>query len=159
MNQAGNTLFMRIASPARVIRPLLWVVLSRSLQVRFGICLFRGSCMREYGCLPFTWANRSVHGGQMVGKIQHWLISSRNLFYHLYKSVPFTKRRLRTPELGIKDGFEVMEHEFSFGIFRPEKQDYSFRYSVAPGHFSMERPEKVLFHLLSTGFSGKLGKW
>ena len=39
MNQArnrvaGNTLFMRIASPAHVIRPLLWVVLSRSLHVK-----------------------------------------------------------------------------------------------------------------------------
>ena len=31
---AGNTLFMPIASPAHVIRPLLSVVLSRSLHVR-----------------------------------------------------------------------------------------------------------------------------
>ena len=58
----------------------------------------------------------------MVVKIQDWLISSRNLFYHFYRSVQFTRRRLQTPEPGIKDGFEVMEHEFSFGIFRPEKQ-------------------------------------
>ena len=39
MNQArnrtaGNTLFMRTASPAHVIRPLLRVVLSRSLHVK-----------------------------------------------------------------------------------------------------------------------------
>ena len=39
MNQArnrtaGNALFMRIASPAHVTRPLLIVVLSRSLQVK-----------------------------------------------------------------------------------------------------------------------------
>ena len=39
MNQArnrsaGNTLFMRIACPGHVIRPLLWVVLSRSLHVK-----------------------------------------------------------------------------------------------------------------------------
>ena len=77
----------------------------------------------------------------MVVKIQGWLISSRNLFYHFYKSVPFTKRRLRTPEPGIKVGFEVMEHEFSFGIFRPEKQDYSFRYSVSPEIFRWKDPK------------------
>ena len=53
MNQArnrtaGNTLFLRIASPAHVIRPLQWVVLSRSFARKsFGICRFRGSCMRE----------------------------------------------------------------------------------------------------------------
>ena len=39
MNQArnrtaGNTLFMRFSSPAHVIRPLLLVVLSRSLHVK-----------------------------------------------------------------------------------------------------------------------------
>ena len=35
--------------------------------------------------------------------------------YHLYKSVT----RPRKPATGIKDGFEQMEHEFPFGIFRP----------------------------------------
>ena len=33
-------------------------------------------------------------------------------------------------ETGIKDGFEEMEHKFLFGIFRPEKQDYLFRYKM-----------------------------
>ena len=49
----------------------------------------------------------------------------------------------------MKDGFEEMEHEFLFGIFRPEKQDYLFRCSVAPGNFPPERPKKVMFHSLS----------
>ena len=35
-----------------------------------------------------------------------------------------------------------MEHEFLFGIFRPEKQDYLFKCSVAPGNSSLERPKK-----------------
>ena len=58
MNQAknrtaGHTLFMRIASPAHVIRPLLlWVVLSRSLHVKaleFTAFVVRvGTCTREY---------------------------------------------------------------------------------------------------------------
>ena len=58
MNQAknrtaGHTLFMRIASPAHVIRPLLlWVVLSRSLHVKaleFTAYVVRvGTCTREY---------------------------------------------------------------------------------------------------------------
>ena len=32
------------------------------------------------------------------------------------------KKRPRRPEPGIKDGFEEMDHEFPFGIFRPEKK-------------------------------------
>ena len=35
----------------------------------------------------------------------------------------------------IKDGFEEIEHEFPFGTFRPEKQDYLFRRFVTPGNF------------------------
>ena len=31
--------------------------------------------------------------GQMASKIQGWQISSRNRFYHLYKSVPYTPKR------------------------------------------------------------------
>ena len=72
--------------------------------------------------LPFTWANRSVHGlGKMVRKIQDWLISSRNRVYYLYKSVLFSEKRPRRREDGVKDDFEKMEHEFPFGTFRPEK--------------------------------------
>ena len=72
------------------------------------------------------------------------LISPRNRVYHLYEPVPFIGlgKRLRRPETGIKDGFEEMEHEFLFGIFRPEKQDYLFRCSVAPGNCPLERPKK-----------------
>ena len=57
--------------------------------------------------------------------------------YHLYKSVPFTEKRLRRSETGIKDGFQEMELEFPFVIFRPEKQDYLFRSSFAPGNFPL----------------------
>ena len=40
---------------------------------------------------------------------------SRNRGNHLYKSVPFTEKRLQKPETGIKDGFEEMEQEFPLG--------------------------------------------
>ena len=53
-----------------------------------------------------------------------------------------TEKKPRTPETGIKDGFGEMEHDFQFEIFRPEKQDYLFRFSVAPGNFPSERLEK-----------------
>ena len=42
-------------------------------------------------------------------------MSSRNRGNHLYKSVPFTEKRLQKPETGIKDGFEEMEQEFPLG--------------------------------------------
>ena len=51
--------------------------------------------------------------------------------------------------------FEQMEHKFSFGTFRPEKQDYLFRRSVAPGNFHLERPEKLCTIYFPTGISGK----
>ena len=41
-----------------------------------------------------------------------------------------------------KKGFEETEHEFPFGTFRPGKQVYHFRRSVAPGSFTPKRPEQ-----------------
>ena len=73
----------------------------------------------------------------------------------MYRSVPFNGKRLRRPQTGIKDGFEEMEHEFPFGIFRPEKQDYLFRCSVAPGNFPLGRPKKLCSIYFRTGFPGK----
>ena len=41
-----------------------------------------------------------------------------------------------------------MEHEFKFERFRPEKQDYHFRRSVAPDIFSFHwKGSKTLLHL------------
>ena len=42
---------------------------------------------------------------QMISKIQDWGILSLNRVYHLYKSVPFTKKRPQRRETGIKDGW------------------------------------------------------
>ena len=60
--------------------------------------------------------------GKLVGiLLGKWYAKSglvnfaRNRVYRLYKSVPFTEKRRRKPETGIKDGFEEMEHEFPFG--------------------------------------------
>ena len=55
---------------------------------------------------------------------------------------------------GIRDGFEEMEHKFSFGTFRPGKQDYLCRCCVAPGIFPPKRPEKSCTIYFSTGLSG-----
>ena len=46
---------------------------------------------------------------QIVGKIHDWKISFRNRVYHSCKSVPFTEKK---PEVGIKEGFQEMEHEY-----------------------------------------------
>ena len=42
------------------------------------------------------------------------------------------KKRPRRPEPGIKDGFEEMDHEFPFGIFRPEKKKNRTTFSNVP---------------------------
>jgi len=76
----------------------------------------------------------------------------------LYKTVPFTGKRLRRPETGIKDGFEEIEHEFLLGIFHPEKQDYLFRCSVVRcfPKCSAGTTKKVMFYLLSNRIFWKL---
>ena len=81
----------------------------------------------------------------MISKIQDWWILPWNHVYHLYKSVSFTKKRPQRRETGIKDRWEEMEYGFLFGRFYPEKQDYLFRCSVAPGNFLLERPKKSCY--------------
>jgi len=44
--------------------------------------------------------------------------------------------------------------QISVWIFNPEKQDYLFRCSVAPGNFPLERRKKSCFIYFPTGFSG-----
>ena len=84
----------------------------------------------HFGCLPFTWANRSAHGS---GK---WQAKS-----HL----TLAEKRPRKLETGIIYGFEEMEQKFSFEPFR--QQDHLFRNSVAPGNFPLERPKSSLSFL------------
>ena len=95
---------------------------------------------------------------QMISKIQDWWILSWNRVYHLYKSVPFTKKRPRRPQTGsgIQDGLEEMECKLSLGRFYLEKQDYLFRCSVAPGDFLLERPKKSYSWYFPTRFSGNV---
>ena len=83
-----------------------------------------------FGCLPFTWANRSVHGS---GK---WQAKS-----HL----PPAEKRPREPETGTIYGFEGMELKFPFEPF--PQQDHLFRNSVAPRNFPLERPKNSLSFL------------
>ena len=78
----------------------------------------------------------------MVSKIQDWLYSFQNRVHHLYKSVQFAEKRPRKPDTGIRDCFEEMEQEFSFGTFLPEKQGYLCRRFFAPGNLKLERPDK-----------------
>ena len=72
-------------------------------------------------------ANRLVPGlGQMLCIIQDWQISSGNRDYHMYKSVPFTEKRLLRPGTGTNMALKKRNHESPLGTFRPEKQDYLF---------------------------------
>ena len=92
-----------------------------------------------------------VNGSQSLGPV-NFVPESR---YHMYKSVPFTGKRSRRSETGIKGGFGEMKHEFPFGIFHPGKQDYLFRCSVSPGNFPLGRSKKSRSIYFPTGFPGK----
>ena len=87
-----------------------------------------------------------LHGG--TGRFTVWESGKQNSRLasfvpesRLPFAVTFIERRPRRSETGIKDGFQEMEHEFSFGTFRSGKQDYFFRRSAAPGNFPPKRPE------------------
>ena len=54
----------------------------------------------------------------------------------------------------MKEDFEEMEHEFPFETFRPWKQDYLFKRSVAPGNFPLKQPDKSCSIYFLTGFLG-----
>ena len=96
-------------------------------------------------CPIFTWSNRLVHGlgkwhakiwtGEFCPGIAFTICTNQ---FHLPKN---DREGLKRPKTGLKDGFEEMEHEFPFGIFRPEKHDHLFRCSVTPGNLPMERPK------------------
>ena len=63
----------------------------------------------------------------------------------LHKSVPITINPPRKSEAGLKlvPTNKLMVHEFPLGTFRPEKQDYLFRFSVAPVNFLLEQVKKL----------------
>ena len=95
---------------------------------------------------------RSVNG---LGK---WKAQNSWLANFIQKSLlPLigTEKRSRKPESGIKDSSEESEHKFPFGTFRPEKEDYLVRCSVAPGNFPLERPEFTS----QQEFQETFGKW
>ena len=75
--------------------------------------------------------------------------------YQLYKSALCIEKRPPRAETGIKDGYEEREHTFPFEIFRPEKQDYLFRCSVAQGNFPLELTKKACSIYIPETF----GKW
>ena len=106
-----------------------------------------------------TWVINWIHG--QTSQFTVWTNqcqikqNSRQINFVPDSRLPFAqissiyRKRPRKPETGIKDGFEEMEHEFPFGTFRSEKQDYFFR------NFPLKRPEKSCSIHSSTGFSGK----
>ena len=86
-----------------------------------------------------VWVNSEQNSG-----LVNFIPESRLTFVQFDS---LSEKRPRRLETGVKDSFEKKKKEVPFGTFRPEKQNYLFRCSVAPG---TERPQKSL----PTGFSG-----
>ena len=94
----------------------------------------------------------SINGTQNSGLV-NFVPESRLPFVQI--SSIFQKRP-RRPEPGFKDGFEDMEHEFQFGIFRPEKTGPPFQMFCCSRKFSDRTTQRVVFHLLSNRIFGKI---
>ena len=110
-------------------------------------------CIGNVGCLQFTWGNRWAHG---LGKCKQ---NSGLINIPPESRLPFVQISsiYRITAAEVWDSFEAMEHEFSFGTFRPEKTRlYLFRCSVARANLPLERPKKLCSIYFPTGFSGNL---
>ena len=114
-------------------------------QTRCGLGSIQHVEFSKFQTRIFEWKARGLstvvyHLHGQPGRFTIWVNGSQNsgLLNFVPESRlhwPFTGKRPRRPETGIKDGFEETEHEFPFGIFHPEKLDYLFRCSVASGNF------------------------
>ena len=126
------------------------VVQRRQRNVKIAWCT-----SKVIGCLPLTWANRSVYGlGNWYAKFRTGKFSSGIAFTICTDQFHLTENGREGLKLVSKMA-EEMEHEFPLGIFHPEKQDYLFRCSVAPGNFPLGRPKKSCSIYFRTGFPGK----
>ena len=113
--------------------------------------VLRKGVREEPGCLPFTGANRLVHG-----------LSKGDAKFRTGKCRPgiaytICTNQLHSPkndreDLKLVSTMALKKNKFLFGIFRPEKQDYLFRCSVLPGNFPLERPKKSRSIHFPTGF-------
>ena len=96
-----------------------------------------------------------ARGGMLKLPFDRYISSARHVgsAFETGLSVPFTGKRPRRPETGIKDRFEEMEHEFQHGILRPEKEEafHMLRYCRK---FSAGTTKKSCSIHFPTGFSG-----
>ena len=68
----------------------------------------------------------------------------------VYKSLPFTEKRSRKPETGIKDGFEETRPRVQFRLKRSvRKTKRTILMFLCARKFSDKATEKVVSHLLS----------
>ena len=104
---------------------------------------------------PSYWVDTGVvyylHG--QTGRFTVWtnyglinFVEESRLPFVQISFIPIEKRPRRRG-IGVEDGFEELEHEFQFGTFRSEKQDYLVRCSVATGNFPQERRKKCSWNI------------
>ena len=97
-----------------------------------------------------------LHGG--TGRFTVWESGKQNSRLasfvpesRLPFAVTFTERRPRRSETGIKDGFQEMEHEFSFGVFRSGKRT-TFSDVPFPEIFHRNDPKRSVPLTFQPGF-------
>ena len=91
-----------------------------------------------------VWANGTQNSG-----LVNFVPESRLLFVQI--SSTDQKTTTKAWSRYQRDGFKEMEHEFPFGIFRPEKTGLPFQMFRCSRKFSNGTTHKVVFHLLSNG--------
>ena len=151
----------RVGNLIQLIRSTIWVVTGN----QYGISALVSQTSfggETSGCVAICW---------VFSQATTWAIhtcTQRLFTFDMGKlvrlrfgfAVPVVEKRPRRSETGIKDGFEKMEHEFPFVIFRPEKQNYLFRFSVRlPKIFRWDNPKRRVLFTFQTDFSETFSKW
>ena len=114
--------------------------LFRSVQ-EVCTCLFFFALVLNFGCLPFTWTNRLVHGlGKWYAKFRTRKLRPGIAFTICTNQFIYQKNDREGLKL-VTNVFKEMEQEFTVEIFRPEKQDNLLRSSVSLGKFQPKRPK------------------
>ena len=111
-------------------------------------------------CLPFTWANWSVHGlGKWYAKFRTGKFRTGIAFTICTNQFHLPKNSREGLKLVSKMALKKWNTNFRLEHSVQKKRDYLFRCSVAPGQFPLEQPKSRVPFTVHPDFPKPFCKW
>ena len=105
---------------------------------------------RNKGCLPFTWAKRTVHGlGKWWAKFRTGKFHPGSRICHLYKSVPSTEKTVTKAWNWYQTWLWANGRQISVWNITSVKTGLPFQVFLCSRKFSAGTTQKIVLHLLS----------